>query len=214
MTAVCNKRHHRDFCAGRHTSVVHTKRVILNTLFRHATNGIAMNKYSSSNAIAQLVRLTRVASFLGLVAVAAVSQAQTSSPASAAPLPERVRAFDAAFFNAFNTCDLATLERMIAPELEFFHDLGGTSRTRATFLESTKANVCGKFTRQLVKPSLESWTLGKEGAIYSGTHHFCHTGKTGCQGSGRFLHVLDDRNGQLVLLRAVSYDHQELKPAK
>jgi Domain of unknown function (DUF4440) len=143
------------------------------------------------------------------------TSAAVSTPATpkAVSIQERVRAFDTAFFNAFNTCDLATLERMVSPDLEFFHDLAGTSRTRATFLDSVKNNVCGKFARALLTKTFEVWPLGKEGAIYSGSHQFCHAGKAGCQGEGRFLHVLEERNGQLMLLRVVSYDHREITAA-
>lgn len=133
--------------------------------------------------------------------------------AEAAPqtaMGERVRAFDAAFFNAFNSCDLSTLEKLVAADLEFFHDLAGASRGREAFITSVKNNVCGKFTRTSLTKTFESWPLGSQGAIYSGSHQFCHVGKTGCQGEGRFLHVLEERNGQLVLLRVVSYDHRDL----
>lgn len=171
-----------------------------------------MNKSIFLNTLAKCMPHASTVSFLVISAFAGVLHAQTTT--STASLTERVRAFDTAFFNAFNTCDLPTLERMVSPDLEFFHDLAGASRSRATFVASVKNNVCGKFTRELVKPSFESWTLGQEGAIYSGTHQFCHAGKTGCQGEGRFLHVLEERNGQLVLLRVVSYDHREVKSSK
>jgi len=147
---------------------------------------------------------------LGL-AVCPVAWAHTAPAAPLAiPLTERVAAFDTAFFTAFNTCDIARLERMSAPNLEFFHDLGGTQRSRAEFIASVKNNVCGKFTRELVKASFESWTLGKEGAIFSGTHRFCDVGKSARQGQGRFLHVLEEQGGQLVVTRVVSYDHREI----
>jgi len=147
---------------------------------------------------------------LGL-AVCPVAWAHTAPAAPLViPLAERVAAFDTAFFTAFNTCDIARLARMSAPNLEFFHDLGGTQRSRAEFIASVKQKVCGKFTRELVKASFESWALGNEGAIYSGTHRFRDVGKSACQGQGRFLHVLDEQGGQLVVTRAVSYDHREI----
>lgn len=135
----------------------------------------------------------------------------TPTPADGMPLAERVRVFDETFFAAFNTCDLATLQRLVSPDLEFFHDLAGISRTSDKFIASIKENVCGKFTRAPLPKTFEVWPLGKEGAIYSGTHRFCHAGKTSCQGEGRFLHVLEDRNGRLVLLRVVSYDHRPIR---
>jgi Domain of unknown function (DUF4440) len=172
-------------------------------------------------------RLALAASLALCVGIMSLVQAQASAttttasaPATKAsvaapptPLPNRVRAFDTAFFNAFNTCDMATLERMVSPDLEFFHDLAGTSRTSSAFLASVKANVCGKFSRALVPKTFEAWPLGKEGAIYSGSHQFCHAGKIGCQGEGRFLHVLEEHKGQLRLLRVVSYDHREIAVA-
>ena len=157
-------------------------------------------------AIAYCVTVT--AMIFGLVAGA--HEAPPRVAAAFDPQAARVVAFDIAFFTAFNTCDIATLERMTAPDLEFFHDQGGAMRSREKFIASVKQNVCQKFTRELIHPSFETWPLGKEGAIYSGTHRFCEFAKTSCQGQGRFLHVLEERSGQLVVTRVVSYDHREI----
>ena len=125
---------------------------------------------------------------------------------------DRAAAFDRAFFQAFNTCDLKTLTAMTATDLEFFHDLNGTQRGREAFLSSIEKNVCGKFTREAVTGTMESWTLGKEGVIYSGAHRFCQAGKQVCQGSGRYLHVLTEQEGRLVVTRVISYDHRAIDP--
>jgi ketosteroid isomerase-like protein len=125
---------------------------------------------------------------------------------------DRAAAFDRAFFQAFNTCDLKTLTAMTVPDLEFFHDLNGIQRGREAFLSSIEKNVCGKFTREAVAETMESWTLGKDGVIYSGAHRFCQAGKQGCQGSGRYLHVLTKQEGKLVVTRVISYDHRAIDP--
>lgn len=158
-------------------------------------------------------------SFFALYAVsmclslsAAEPAVANADPPAAPSLAQRVQAFDEAFFAAFNRCDLATLESMVAPGLEFFHDLNGVERSRERFLESVKNNVCGKFRREVVAGSIEVWPLGKDGAIYAGTHRFCNAGKTGCQGQGRFLHILEWQSGRAVLARVVSYDHRPIAP--
>lgn len=159
--------------------------------------------------------MVRTAVLTMTFAVASIARgAHAAEPAAASSLPatpsHRAANFDRVFFDAFNRCDLAALGKLIAEDLEFFHDLNGTLRGRTAFIEAVRNNVCGKFKRESVPATVESWTLGKEGLIYSGTHRFCHEGKAGCQGQGRFLHVLTEREGQLVLARVVSYDHRAL----
>jgi hypothetical protein len=130
----------------------------------------------------------------------------------AAPgLKERVIAFDRQLFDASVGCDLAVLAGLVSPDLEFYHDVGGLSRTREDFIAKVKANVCGKWRRELDVPTLEIWPLGQYGAVYTGTHRFCDIGKPVCNGYGRFLHVLEEKDGKLVLSRAVSYDHHAIR---
>lgn len=155
------------------------------------------------------MRLTRsLLAFAVCLSFAALAKDPAPTPA------ERAAAFDRDFFSAFNTCDLKTLAALTAPDLEFFHDLNGILRGRDAFIASVEKNVCRKFSREPVAGTQEAWPLGKDGLIYSGTHRFCSASNAatkGCQGSGRYLHVLMEREGKLIISRVVSYDHRALE---
>lgn len=116
---------------------------------------------------------------------------------------------DRELFEAFNTCNLKKLERFFAPKLEFYHDKAGVTWTRARFIADVKKNVCGKFRRELVAGSMEVWPLGSYGAVYTGSHLFCKTGASRCEGFGKFLHIWENKAGQWRITRVVSYDHRE-----
>jgi ketosteroid isomerase-like protein len=152
-----------------------------------------------------------------LALIAPPTTSAMESPREPQTVEARVRAFDRAFFSAFNTCDTKTLEALVAPDLEFFHDNNGVSRTRDKFMADVKAFVCGKFRRERVSGTLESWPLGKVGALYTGTHRCCQLAVHGsndglaCQGEARFLHILEEREQRWVITRVVSYDHRAVK---
>jgi Domain of unknown function (DUF4440) len=121
----------------------------------------------------------------------------------------RVEALDREVFAAFNACDLKKLESFFVPKLEFYHDKGGVTWSRAQFIKDVKNNVCGKFRRELVAGTMEVWPLGNYGAVYSGSHVFCKTGATRCEGIGKFMHIWENKAGQWKITRVISYDHRE-----
>ena len=81
---------------------------------------------------------------------------------------------DAAFFEAYNTCDqnLAVYSAFYDEDVEFFHDKGGLTTVKQEIIDGTKKNICGKVTRQLVKDSLEVYPIKDYGAIEIGYHKF------------------------------------------
>jgi hypothetical protein len=142
------------------------------------------------------------------------ANADTSTKAgneSPRDLFKRVESLDRALFDAFNRCELGKLENFFVPELEFYHDKAGVTWSRKKFLDDVKKNVCGKFRRELVTGSLEVFPLGNYGAVYSGTHRFCKTGASQCEGSGRFMHIWQNKEGDWKITRVISYDHKALQ---
>jgi Domain of unknown function (DUF4440) len=135
----------------------------------------------------------------------------TAEPAKAAPdeLFRRIQTLDRDLFAAFNACDIKKLASYFDSKLEFYHDKGGVTWTRARFISDVKKNVCGKFTRELVAGSMEVWPLGDYGAVYSGSHVFCKTGAAHCEGIGRFMHIWETKAGKWRITRVISYDHRE-----
>lgn len=79
---------------------------------------------------------------------------------------------DAAYFRAYNTCDLETQANLLSDDLEFYHDLGGLSTSKAEIIKSIEANICGKVTRNLVEGSVEVHEIAGFGAIEIGYHTF------------------------------------------
>jgi ketosteroid isomerase-like protein len=124
------------------------------------------------------------------------------------PLFRTVAALDTQVFDAFNRCDLDTLGRLFADDLEFYHDIDGLSRSRATFIEAVKNNICGKVTRELIPDTLEVYPM-KGGAIEIGVHRFHHPGKDDVEpiGEGQFTHIWQVKDGQWIITRVISYDH-------
>ena len=76
----------------------------------------------------------------------------------------QVKALDAKAFDAYNSCDLATLADMVDDNLEFYHDKSGLSIGKASFINAIKNNICHKVRRELVASSLEVFPLQDYGA--------------------------------------------------
>lgn len=146
------------------------------------------------------------------VASRAQAQAATApaAPAQEITLKQRMEKLDRELFDAFNRCELDKLASYFDPALEFYHDNGGVTWSRDQFISDVKNNVCGKFTRKLLPATLEVWPVGNWGAMYTGTHHFCQTASGKCEGSGRFLHIWQNKGGEWRVTRVVSYDHRAL----
>ncbi|HEY4194058.1 MAG TPA: nuclear transport factor 2 family protein [Mucilaginibacter sp.] len=79
---------------------------------------------------------------------------------------------DSVYFNAYNTCDMATQAAIYADSIEFYHDKGGLMTSKKDLLAAIKANICGKVTRVLVPGSVEVYPINGFGAIEIGYHRF------------------------------------------
>jgi hypothetical protein len=157
--------------------------------------------------------LLRSLSALALVATAAACRA---ADAPAAPdLAATVAALDSAAFDAFNHCEkpgqLDRYASFFAPDVEFYHDLGGVSWTRDDMIATTRQNVCGKFQRELVPGTLKVWPIKDFGALARGEHRFCHYKPDGtthpCEGQAEFTILWRHQGDSWVITRAFSYGH-------
>lgn len=83
-----------------------------------------------------------------------------------------VKALDATYFNAYNTCNLEVQAQLMDDELEFYHDQGGLSTSKSDLIIAIRENICGKVTRQLVAQSLEVYEINGFGAVSIGYHRF------------------------------------------
>ena len=89
-----------------------------------------------------------------------------------ATLLETITQLDSAFFTAYNNCDLATQEALIAEDIEFYHDQGGLSTSKTEIMSAIEKNICGKVRRELVKGSIEVSEIPGDGAVEIGLHKF------------------------------------------
>ena len=79
---------------------------------------------------------------------------------------------DSVYFNAYNTCDMATQTALYSDSIEFYHDKTGLSTSKQDILNAIKNNICGKVTRELVPGSIEVYPINGFGAIEMGMHMF------------------------------------------
>lgn len=115
-------------------------------------------------------------------------------------------ALDQRFFEAYNTCDMATQAELLAEDIEFYHDQGGLSTSKAKILESTKENICGKVTRTLVPGSLEVSPIAGYGAAIVGLHQFENSAEPEGTKSKecRFAAIWKETNGHWQMTRILS----------
>lgn len=115
-------------------------------------------------------------------------------------------ALDQRFFQAYNTCDMDTQSELLAEDIEFYHDQGGLSTSKAQILKGTKENICGKVTRTLVPGSLEVSPIAGYGAAIVGLHKFENS--TEPEGSKskecRFAAIWKETNGHWQMTRILS----------
>lgn len=133
-----------------------------------------------------------------------------------------VRAFDSEYWKAFNACEVQKQARMNAEDLEFYHDIGGVMRGRASFAEATAKNICGRsdwrLRRAEVPGTVTVYPLRSNGDVYgaviSGEHYFYHTNKgqpETLEGKARFTHTLLLKDGAWRVARMLSFDHGPAK---
>ncbi|MFK2904283.1 hypothetical protein ISP17_09925 [Dyella ginsengisoli] len=91
--------------------------------------------------------MKKIALFSGIALVTMAASAETAQPmdkgaASADALTETVSGLDAGLFESFNHCEapgeLQKHAGYLAKDLEFYHDNGGVTWTRAAYLANTQ----------------------------------------------------------------------------
>lgn len=151
---------------------------------------------------------------LPLLAAPVVSVAQ-SVPEKSVSAPDAlfqtVSALDTKLFDAYNHCDLDTLGKMVADDLEFYHDKTGLSVGKQAFLDAIKQNICGKVHRTLVPGTLEVYSLNGYGAVELGVHRFTHPGIDNGLGEAKFIMLWQNKDGSWKITRVISYDHEPVR---
>ena len=134
------------------------------------------------------------------------------------PLFTEIAALDAKAFDAFNHCaEPGRLDEhagYFSPDVEFYHDTGGVTRTRDQMIANTGKYVCGKFTRQLIPGSLKVYPVKDFGAISQGVHRFCQLDSGKCEGLADFVIVWRQQQSQWQITRVLSYGHRAAADAR
>lgn len=142
--------------------------------------------------------------------------ARAATPANAAADLAAVSQADAAFWEAYNRCDFVSMGALLTPDVEFWHDKTGLTRTREAVVQSLAAGPCGTpgmhLRREAVAGSVQLYPLADVGVLITGEHHFLVTRPPQPErvdGSARFSSVWT-RGPDLHwrMHRIISFDHQ------
>ena len=150
---------------------------------------------------------------LAALALFSSSAFAQTKPAGAADdtLFRQIAASDSAFFDAYNNCQLPTMESYLTSDVEFYHDQSGLAHL-AGVMDALRKNICGKVHRTPVPGTLEVYPLKGYGAVATGLHRFCDSRKysacvEGNSGVAKFVTLWRKLNGKWRMSRVVSYDH-------
>ncbi len=124
-----------------------------------------------------------------------------------AVLYHTIVSLDSAFFAAYNTCDvnLDSYANFYTDDVEFYHDKGGFTNSKAELVESTRKFICGKVTRELVKGSIEVYPIPNYGAVEMGLHKFHnHTEPNHKPTIGRFTIVWKNVGDNWKITKVIS----------
>jgi hypothetical protein len=149
------------------------------------------------------------ASILALAASALAVCAQPAKDAvSTKELFGIVEALDRELFDAYNKCELSKFADLFTPDVEFYHDQGGVTRSREEVVANTKKYICGKVRRELVPGTLEAYPIKDYGAIAVGEHLFCELSSGKCEGIAKFVLVWQNTGSTWRVARVLSFGHR------
>lgn len=113
---------------------------------------------------------------------------------------------DSVWEDAYNSCKIDKLDSLLSDDLEFYHDQGGLSKSKESVMNAYKNNVCGKVTREILKGSIEVYSIRNYGAVEMGRHRFYtnREEKNNNHHFSKFVHVWRNENGQWKITRVIS----------
>lgn len=138
-----------------------------------------------------------------------------ASAAIAAPEDGDVLTADAAFWRAFNQCDAAAMGKLLARDIEFYHDKTGLTQGRDKVVESLVKGPCGtpglQVRREALAGSVAVDPVPGHGAIVSGVHRFYARQGDAAErldGDARFAVVWRKTGAGWEMARVLSYAHR------
>lgn len=145
-----------------------------------------------------------------LSALPLLASAQTATVA-------QVEAAEKSFWQGYNSCDYKALESTLAADVEFYHDMGGPTKSKAALIGLVRTNICGNAqhkVRRQAGTDAKTFLLKQGDAVYGALvtgSHFFHA-KHGAaaeapEGRALYSHLWLNNAGKWELSRVVSYEH-------
>lgn len=171
-----------------------------------------------------LIIIMAITSFVILI-VELISFPMMASAAEEDDLTRILTTKDSQLFdNSFGNCTMGEIDKIIAPDFEFYHDKGGATLSKKAFMQDLTKGMCKtkapdngyRAFRVLTEGSLKVFPLyNKEnklyGAVQTGAHSFYESyngGNPQFRSAARFTHLWILQNDTWQLTRVISYDHQ------
>ena len=155
-----------------------------------------------------------IVAVLSILAFSSLAAGQTDKQ----NLTETIVAKDAAFWVAYNKCDVDAFRPMFTDDVEFYHDKGGPTIGLDSFMAALKNGLCGnpdnRLRREAVNGTVKVFPMEKSnriyGAVISGEHVF-YVNEKGkpeyLDGRARFMQLWLLKEGVWKMSRILSYDH-------
>lgn len=166
------------------------------------------------------VRILAAHTAVAMAAAVVAGVLPSTASADSATMQAEVQAADAAYWNAYNSCDYVALDALTAEDVEFYHDLGGITHGRAALTGSVRDNICADkdaaVRRDAAPAEVQAFLLQRRGEVYgalvTGQHHFFRVmranGAAVPTDNARFSALWMRQDKGWKLSRVVSYDHQ------
>lgn len=130
-------------------------------------------------------------------------------------LEETILKQDALFWKAYNGCQVDEMADFFTDDLEFYHDKGGLTNSKAVLKKTLSNGLCGdpdsRLRREATTETIKVYPLNNYGAIITGEHIF-YRNKAGQneypEESAKFTHVWKFENNSWQMTRVLSYDHK------
>lgn len=152
------------------------------------------------------------------LALFSFSMANSQTPGNDSLIASAVKA-DSVFWEAYNSCDVATMMQYIARDIQFYHDIGGITLGDSAMESSIRNGLCAdqhkfKLRRQIVTGTGKWYPMMKNNKVYgvlmAGKHLFYlsqNGEKEHADGLAQYADLWLLVNGEWKLSRVFSYDH-------
>jgi ketosteroid isomerase-like protein len=142
-----------------------------------------------------------------------------NSKTSSYLLYKEISKMDSLLFSAYNNVNIDKYKSFISEDVEFFHDKNGLIDSKRRIIKSLEKIAKAKkhnsysITRKLIKNTFEVYEIPEFGALQTGVHQFIETNNGGSTSitKAKFIHIWKKQDGNWVIAKVFSFDHQPVK---